>query len=103
MAAKKKHKYTWVDVTAVVLTILSMLILMMQAVTALVGKTPQMAENYYGQPVGPVLQLACVGAMIACFVLWLVFRKRPRSKQRRRQSSYKPPIPGQVPDRWPWE
>jgi membrane protease YdiL (CAAX protease family) len=97
---QKNWKFAFI---AAVVTIVLLVILLIQAIMGLTGLMSPKGLNYYGQPVDPMLQLVTVSALLLIPVLWLVFRKKLSKDHKRDRSWKKPFIPGQVPDRFPWQ
>ena len=95
---ERRQKWIGISLAAVLV-----LLLLIQAIMSLAGLKPHWGQNYYWQPVHPILQLAVAAAAAAVLVLWFVLRNRKVKERKRRRSRREPFIPGKVPDRWPWE
>jgi hypothetical protein len=77
--------------------------LILQATFSALGIMPYCGLNYFGQPIGPVVQFIGGGLGLFCIVMLIIHGNRPEKPDRRRRRRHNPPLPGQVPEKWPWE
>ena len=108
---KISYKYTktkWPVYIGPALVIILFLVLLINVILGFWSYKNPSVENNSGQPIDTVLQLIALIALSAISILMLVFHLIKKNQPDKKTKPNRHPkkeifIPGQVPDRFPWE